>query len=544
MESRTAWLRPGMGRTNSPALFSISNPWKRAASFLFVGGDGSLLRPRKSALPHRICLLGESAAAGMFYSPRVTPARILARYLGEIEGPERFEVIDLTLTAQTDWGLLDVAVASLQLNPSLLVAFAGNNWVWSGLGPSLGFPAGGRLGDFQESAAVLEEHGVPGLKDLVERRVREQASRCIDFLARRAALAKVPLLWVVPEVNLPDVNPPHPVYWLAGDGTRLWYRGHERASRRLQRGQFAAAASEAERLIALDGGACAESHGLLAKAWWGLGRRELARAAFRAQVDAATWDRRFRRASGVSSTVLAAIRAECRHHGVATVDLPEVFDQYCGSALPGRRMFLDHCHLTLEGMTVAMAAVATAVARALPRKGKSVPDWQDLARELPPPEVPAAVAGLAQLQAGLYNGNLNYHNWELIEELFSKALETCPALRDAMQDYVLARAAPCSPWLTAACRRNSASPHKLDARVWRRWDLGADVLERLCRVLVLHGCEVEQQIVAAWIQQNELPPEGVEARRAKTLRDLRNRLGRQSALHPVDLPRVRANLDF
>ncbi len=211
-------------------------------------------------------------------------------------------------------------------------------------------------------------------------------------------------------------NPPHPVYWLAGDGTRLWYRGHERASRRLQRGQFAAAASEAERLIALDGGACAESHGLLAKAWWGLGRRELARAAFRAQVDAASWDRRFRRASGVSSTVLAAIRAECRHHGVATVDLPEVFDQYCGSALPGRRMFLDHCHLTLEGMTVAMAAVATAVARALPRKGKSVPDWQDLARELPPPDVPAAVAGLAQLQAGLYNGNLNYHNWELIED--------------------------------------------------------------------------------------------------------------------------------
>src|SRR6202035_5778963 len=105
------------------------------------------------------------------------------------------------------------------------------NWVWSGWGPDLGAQAAGGVEDCDRAAAALEQQGVPGLRTLVERRQGEVADRCIDAVAGLARTAGVPLLWVIPEVNLPDVVVPHPVYWLPGDGVRQWYRGQRRGAR-------------------------------------------------------------------------------------------------------------------------------------------------------------------------------------------------------------------------------------------------------------------------------------------------------------------------
>ncbi len=466
--------------------------------------------PGSSAAPRRIVLLGESAAAGMFYRPHVTPAAILVRHLRENAGPGQFEVVDLARPAQTERDLEQAAAAALGLEPSLLVAFAGNNWVWSGWGPDLGAQAAGGVEDCDRAAAALEQQGVPGLRTLVERRQGEVADRCIDAVAGLARTAGVPLLWVVPEVNLPDIVVPHPVYWLPGDGVRQWYRGLRRAASHLECADFAGAARAAERLIALDGGACAASRSLLAAACRGSGSHEAARDACRAAADAASWDRRFRRSSGVNSAILAALRAGCHRNGLPSVDLPEIFDRICGSALPGRRIFLDHCHLTLEGMSVATAAVAAAVLRAFAGAKKPGPDQPEPAMESPLPPVTSAVLGLARLQAGLYNANLNYLHWEWIDELFSTSLATCPNLDATMRDYLLARGAPCSPDMTAACHANLASAAALDPLVWRRTDLGGGVMERLCGVLARHGGDPEREIIRAWIAQNPIPGEGID----------------------------------
>jgi hypothetical protein len=466
--------------------------------------------PGSAAAPRRVVLLGESAAAGMFYRPHVTPAAILARHLSEAAGPARFEVVDLARPAQTDRELVQAAAAALASAPTLLVAFAGNNWIWSGWGPDLGAQAAGGVDDCDRAAEALERQGVPCLRTLVEERQAEVAGRAIDAVAGLAREARVPLLWVLPEVDLPDVVVPHPVYWLPGDGVRRWYHGLRQATIRLERGDDAGARRAAERLLALDGGACAASRGLLAAACRGRGSREAARDACRDAADAASWDRRFRRSSGVNSTVLAALRAGCRRHGLPSVDLPQIFDRVSGPALPGRRLFLDHCHLTLEGMSVAMAAAAAAVPRALAgAEALPLPDGQERALA-PPPEATPAVLGLALLQAGLYNANLGYRHWEWIDELLAAALATCPDLDAAIRDYLLARGAPCSPSLTAARRANLASAAALDPRVWERTDLGSGVMERLCDVLVRHGRDPEREIVQTWIAQNPIPAAGLE----------------------------------
>src|SRR5260370_22050907 len=136
-------------------------------------------RPRRAARPTRICLLGESTAAGMFYRPRVTPAAILARLLGELAGPGRFQVVDLARPPPTTHELQEDTARALALDPSMLVAFAGNNWVWSGLGPALAARDAGGWEECHAPAAALVDGGVPGLAALVARRQRHQADRCV-----------------------------------------------------------------------------------------------------------------------------------------------------------------------------------------------------------------------------------------------------------------------------------------------------------------------------------------------------------------------------
>jgi hypothetical protein len=485
------------------------------------GGEpaGTPPRSRRSAPPvYRVCLLGESAAAGMFHRPRVTPAGILAERLQHLAAPGRCEVIDLAAAAQTDEGLVAAAQAALRWHPAILVAFAGNNWIWGGLGSALAVPAEAAMSDLEDAAAALARQGAAGLKALAERRLRQRAGHTIDRVAGIARSAGVPLVWVIPEVNLPDVEVAHPVYWLPGDGVRRWYRLHRRASGLLERGEIAAAAGAAMRLTALDGGACAASQGLLARALRELGQGEAARAACRAQIDAATWDPRFGRSSGVNSAILDGLRAGCRRHGLASVDLPVVFAQVCAPSLPGRRLFLDHCHLTLEGMSVAMAAVAAAVAPLLlagtapaaERRRVAATPPAPASAAPPQPLSPPATEALAQLQAGIYNANLDYRHWSWIEDLFTAALGAGGELRDAARDYLLARAAPCRPSLTAACRRNLASAAAFDPRVWEPTDLGGELLQRLSDVWARLGGDPAREIAAVWIEQNPMPREGIE----------------------------------
>src|SRR5262249_41756199 len=86
------------------------------------------LRPKKSELPLRVALFGESVAAGYLYTPHLTPARVLEAQLRPAGGEPNFEVIDLARTNEPLASLTETVRTSLQINPDVLVIFAGNNW--------------------------------------------------------------------------------------------------------------------------------------------------------------------------------------------------------------------------------------------------------------------------------------------------------------------------------------------------------------------------------------------------------------------------------
>jgi hypothetical protein len=105
--------------------------------------------------------------------------------------------------------------------------------------------------------------------------------------------------------------------------------------------------------------------------------------------------------------------------GITVVDLPQVFRQHLGGALPDRRVFLDYCHLTSRGMRVAMAEVAAALH---PQLGGKAVAASDLAAGV---EVEPAVEAEAFLGAALHNAHLGQGR-EIVRWFCESALAAAP----------------------------------------------------------------------------------------------------------------------
>jgi hypothetical protein len=466
------------------------------------------LRPRTGPLPRRICFFGESVAAGYLYAPHLTPARLLSDQLRAIAGPDAWEVIDLARTNETLGSLAATVDAALQLAPDLLVLFAGNNWTLLET-PEVS-PWVPAVRARQELAAALRAEGLPGPARLARRRLALRAEAALSAIALRARQAGIPVVLVIPEVNLADWETRQPVAWLPGDGTARWYEAYGRATAALGGGDWAAAEAAAWEMIDLDGGTCPTPFRLLARALEGQGRAADARDACLSEIDATHLPLlAFLAAPLAGSAARAILAGAAREHGWAAVDLREVFAAWTGSLLPGRRLFLDYCHLTAEGMQVAMATVAEQVLR---RTGSESPTWRDLLTSLPAPAVSPEAEATARFAAALHSAHRLVPvtpKAPLLTWWCEQALAASPGIADTFLDLAEARTAPGPAVLTAAQRRNHASPYRLLLQHGLRWEgLDADVLEAARDALAAVGHrgakEIEQRLRDAF----RLPPEG------------------------------------
>lgn len=500
---------------------------------------------RKAAGSRRVCLFGESVAAGYLYAPHLTPAQVLAAYLGAAGngGAGGWDVVDLARTNETLGSLVVAVEASLQLDPDALVVFAGNNWTL--LETPERSPYAPSVRARQRYAGDLRRDGLYGPIERAAREVLGKAGAAlaaIDRLATAAGAARaaaVPVVLVVPEVNLADWEDRQPVPWLPGDGVARWYRHLDAARRALAAGRWAEAEDEAAAMVALDDGVCPTPHRLLVRARRGAGDEAGAARAARAEVAAGHYATLgFLAAPRATPMVQELLRRAARHHGFRCADLPAVFAEHTSSPLPGRRLFLDYCHLTVEGMAVAMAAAAAEVLTAVDPEGRA-PSWRRLlalgAAPEPSPAADAADAA-AKLGAALHSAHrlvavADGAKAEVLEHWCREALAASPAVAATMRDLVGVRCAPCPAVLTAEERRNQASPAPLTPQHGWHYDyLDLEVIEAIASVLEerepggrpprrrqappLHGAastaveeeagkavrgEIERRLVAAWV---------------------------------------------
>lgn len=374
--------------------------------------------PRKGAAK-RVAFLGESVARGFFFDPCYSPAGVLQELLSSTG--TAVEVVDLAQSNCDPWWLSVVASATKLLEPDALVVFAGNNW------------RGGPLANTSaeqcavDGALLAADRGFSELLARQRRRLEALAAQTVTQLSLAASDAGVPLVLVVPEVNVADWTtcplgtldlPPLP-----DADTRQWVEAYRSACEAMERGASADAERLAREAIMLDGGASAASLDLLARA-------QLHRGQFR---DAAASRRRSRDLTvcyldgtrpvpGVFSNIAEIIRRVGAEVGATIVDLPRVFAEHCRDDAPGRRLFLDYCHLTPEGIRVAMAATAQALA---PLLSQTRTNLAELVQAAPSPS--AEQVGWGHLLAGIHNAHWG-QAVEICSYHFRRAIESHPPL--------------------------------------------------------------------------------------------------------------------
>ena len=507
------------GARGEPRAISIWRPLSRGGDLLFERPEPLLLgdhyattrflRRDKRPGVERVCFFGESVAAGYLYAPRLTPAGVLQRRLSDAAGRDAFEVIDLARTNETLQPLVTTIERSLQLEPDLLVIFAGNNWNLLET-PSLS-PYVPSVRGRQRYALALRRGGIAGPARLGRRQIRKKADKALAAITRLTEPAGIPVVWVIPEVNLADWEDRQPVTWLPGDGSARWHESYAEATDHLATRRHAAALRVADAMLLLDGGRCSSTHRLRARALTGLARADEARQACEAEVRSSTYPTlAFLGAPRATIETQALLRRQAERRGFSIVDLPKIFAEHTASPLPGHRLFLDYCHLSAEGIELAMHAVATEILR-----------LRDMD---PPPQRPGAepaaqpaVEALARLGAAAHSAHRLLTVGSKQRHLLHwcrRALAADPAVADAMVDLLVARSAPCPAVLTAAQQRNLYSPHRwLLQHGWRWSFLDVELIEAVCTALAEAGRCVRDEIDRRLLRHHAVGARGVELTR-------------------------------
>ena len=494
---------------DTPAPIGIWTPDTRDGQLVFVRDATAVTRdwwppharlaPKRSLLPLRIVLLGESTAAGWFYAPELTPATALGEQLTAARGRGIYEVLDLTMVNLQAPALVELAGATLQLDPDVMVVFAGNNWPLRL--PS--FPGASPL-DCAEAAVALRTAGMAGLRELADARTRASAEATLEIIARVADAGGVSLVVVVPEVSLADWPRDRPVPWLPGDDAGRWHAAHAKALGTLETGAWSDAAEAARAMLALDGGVSPTSHRLLGDALAGLGRADAARAAYAAAVDARAWDN-FPAMPSATSVVREAIRRSAGEHDFVCVDLPAVIAAE-GEAIPGRRLFLDYCHLTAEGMGVAMAAVTAAVRRLVESTSSRSPRRRAPRNPAAAPPTEATVKFLTALYAAHWAEPPDLGagpRIRLARDGLAAALQASPAIEAALRAYVATRAVPASAaGLSAAHQRLHDAISELGREGVDDHGLDPDVVDAIRDLLAECGRPLADEIEAQLLRHH------------------------------------------
>lgn len=428
----------------------------------------------------RIYLLGESAAAGYLYAPEFTPAKVLQHQLRSCSRRTEIEVVDLTRTSETLAGLVRAAEMATAQKPDALVIFAGNNWTM--LETPMISPYVPDTAALRRYGDALATHGVTGPVELGCRFALEQTVSALEKIRSLIDTSSTRLVLVVPEVNLRDWQNRQPVVWLEGGGTATWYRLYSRALHEYARDRADLMLATAREMCELDGATCPTSFRLEGLALLALGELEGAESALRSEIEANQYATLgFLGAPQADRRVQKLLRRLGERCGARIVDLPRVFATHTDSIIPDRRLFLDYCHLTSEGVRLAMAAVTAALVSGDANQYPKVLERQA------PFEPTAEADASAKLGAAVHTahrmGSVT-DNSEILEYWCREALLASPGIADSMLDLIDTRTSPCPAPFNRAQVRNQQSDHALGFQQgWRYPYLDSEIIRTLLHVL-------------------------------------------------------------
>jgi hypothetical protein len=376
------------------------------------------IEPKKTK--RRVVLIGESVARGFLYDPQFTPAMVLETILRSQLGKAEVEVVDLART-NLSFEVRELAFSAVLLEPDLVIMFCGNNW-----DPGPPNPA-----EISSVDSILRQEGIPGLKRLGEAQLARRASQVVHDIAGFYKSKGIPMVWIVPEFNLGDWRDPITNAPCLPEGmNHEWIHLRERAETALQQGDLAAASEHASTMLELDHGTCVTPLYILAECSQRSGDLMRAKRYLELARDAVIWDTSKNTAPRSYSITQETLRQEVPKYGNAVVDLPQLFEKHLKGEIADRRLFVDYCHLSSEGIQIAMSAGASSALQIF--TGKSI-SWTQLMSVdvLPSPHIEAEVSFLAAVH--------NAHWWqphELVTHYCSLAVKLSPQVSKLMTSFI------------------------------------------------------------------------------------------------------------
>jgi len=137
------------------------------------------------------------------------------------------------------------------------------------------------------------------------------------------------------------------------------------------------------------------------------------------------------------SVVQEIMRREAYRHGIHLVDLPRIFAHQYKDELPGRCLFLDYCHLTSEGVRLAMDAAARELFSAWKMSNKgSIEEWPSTSVQ-----ADKKLEAHAHFMAAVHNARCG-QSYEIIRYHCEAALKYMPEIADTMKLYLEAHLQP------------------------------------------------------------------------------------------------------
>ena len=317
----------------------------------------------------RVIFLGESVARGFLLDPDYTPAIVLNKLVNANSGNDKFEVIDLAETNLGMQGLQNRFTQCMDLKPDAVVILAGNNWYNDCL---LELVSNKETFDTIKSA-VERASNISEIKPELEKVLE---SLVIDFMTYVSQTMKeygFPVIMAIPEFNLMDCRSTpgeRRVTYLSGNGIKKWTEAHKKAQKAQIQGELKQVAIHAQTMIDID-----PSHPLgyemLADVKIEQKDYDAARELFELGRDTAIFNR-----SNSKPRTFQVIRNTILAHapklGIETLDIPEVFKRYLNGKVPGKELFLDYCHFTVEGIQVAIEPLADLVLKHTGNENKNV----------------------------------------------------------------------------------------------------------------------------------------------------------------------------
>jgi hypothetical protein len=384
----------------------------------FDWANKETIEPKRAK--RRVVLVGESVARGYLYDPEFTPASALEGMLRSHLGTAEIDVVDLARSSLTMQPLKTLIGQSLALLPDVIVIFAGNNWHF-------------HLNDshIPYVDSLLRKDGVPGMKSFIDGCAERAVTQLITETNTLLQGPKITVIWVVPEFNLDDwKDPVSNAPLLSGQYNKQWRDLDGRASRAFGESDFILAEKFAREMVELDGGTNAVPLRVLAECCRLNADLQGTRRYLEMCRDAEGWDPSFMYSPRTSSSIQKALRGAASVAKNVVVDLPDLFDRFLNGGLPNRRLFLDYCHLTAEGINVAMAAVASKVLMAL--AGRAVPIEDLQSKSFSPSR---EVEGKASFLAAVHNAHY-YQSYDLAHYWCARALEFWPESAEVMARFV------------------------------------------------------------------------------------------------------------